>query len=52
MFAVGYYLLWCGGAGTAYSSVTYDNFQHYFPFVGYYHSKVCITVLRQISDNV
>jgi len=43
VFVVAYYLLWCGTVGTVYSHFTYDNMQHYFPFIGYYDSKVCIT---------
>jgi len=48
MFVVGYYLLWCGTAGTLYSSISYDNIQRYIPtipFVGYFDSKVCIFCL-------
>ena len=48
IFVVGYYLLWCGTGGTMYSSFSYDNIQRLFPFVGYYGSKVCITLLQQI----
>jgi len=52
LFVVGYYLLWCGTGGMVYSSLTYDNVQHFFPFVGYYDGKVCFTVLQQISGYV
>jgi len=51
-FVVGYYLLWCGTVGTVYSHFTYDNIQHYLPFVGYYDSKVCITVSLQVYSNI
>jgi len=46
MIVVAYYLLWCGTAGTVYPSLTYDNIQHFVPFVGYYGSKVCIMMLQ------
>jgi len=43
---VAFYLLWCGTGGVLYSSFTRDNIQHFFPFVAYYHSRVCIMVLQ------
>lgn len=45
IFVVAYYLLWCGAAGTVYSSLTYDNIQPFLPFVGYYDRKVCIAAV-------
>jgi len=52
MFVVAYYLLWCGTVGTVYSHFTYDNIQHYFPFVGYYGSKVCFMLSLEVYGNV
>jgi len=52
MFVVAYYLLWCGTVGTVYSHFTNDNIQHYFPFIGYYGSKVCFMLSLEVYDNV